>query len=392
MKKFLKILGVTVLSFAIIFASCFIPMKLKQSETSLNKVSASRIPPSSTDSDITTSESTLFLGSDLFLLDLNSMTTNDTVTDFSSYINNGQYITATSSYRFQFGFSSTPFSNQYQFALVYKAQASYSSYRYVSSYSSSSASDISHYNELMYAPIPNFSISDLSSSFVPNENYVSHHVTLMQNCRSGGSVVGYLNFGFSIYRDNTSTNSFVEPTFDMQYICLLNYTEVEPILGVPYASRFVGSNIICYVDSAGYYYLIYINTGNYNDINGQSYFFKYRRYSLIDIASLTDNDFYNQGLSDGFQSGYDSGALDGYQNGFSVGDNEGFSRGYNEGLNTANSYTFYNLIGAVFDAPLNTFTSLFNFEILGVNILNFLSSILTLCIVIWLIKLALGGK
>ena len=50
------------------------------------------------------------------------------------------------------------------------------------------------------------------------------------------------------------------------------------------------------------------------------------------------------------------------------------------------------LIGSVIDVPVNAFTSLLNFEVLGVNLLAFITGLLTLAVVIFIVKLCIGGK
>jgi hypothetical protein len=110
-----------------------------------------------------------------------------------------------------------------------------------------------------------------------------------------------------------------------------------------------------------------------------------------------------QGYDSGYNEGYDLGESNGYQNGYNDGVNtnnsgayqEGYNRGYingkqdgyNLGVESAHQYTFTNLISAVIDVPINTFTSLFNFEILGVNLSGFFLGLLTCCVVIAIVKL-----
>lgn len=55
-------------------------------------------------------------------------------------------------------------------------------------------------------------------------------------------------------------------------------------------------------------------------------------------------------------------------------------------VRASNTYTFNSLISSVIDVPIRAFTSLFNFELLGVNLANFFFAILTVCIVLAIIK------
>ena len=62
------------------------------------------------------------------------------------------------------------------------------------------------------------------------------------------------------------------------------------------------------------------------------------------------------------------------------------------GASEANQYTFFNLISAVIDAPVKAFTGLLNFDVLGFNILGFITGLLTLGLIIWVITILLGKK
>lgn len=112
--------------------------------------------------------------------------------------------------------------------------------------------------------------------------------------------------------------------------------------------------------------------------------------------NFTDSEKYNQGYlngeSDGYTKGYSVGKNDGYNQGFSQGKNVGYNNGYNQGVSESNDYTFLGLISATIDAPITYFTSLFNFELLGVNLSAFLTGLFTLCVIITIVRLVLGGK
>lgn len=90
--------------------------------------------------------------------------------------------------------------------------------------------------------------------------------------------------------------------------------------------------------------------------------------------------------SAGYNDGYSAGESSGYKKGYSAGDSAGYSRGYNYGVSTANDYTFLGLMSSVVDAPITAFTSLFNFEIFGVNLSGFILGVFTLCIIIFVVR------
>lgn len=102
-------------------------------------------------------------------------------------------------------------------------------------------------------------------------------------------------------------------------------------------------------------------------------------YDLNYRNSAIVQDSYNQGYREGSIVGREEGRKDGYADGKAV--------GYKEGVAAANDYTFDGLLTAVIDVPVQAFTSLFNFEILGVNLANFFLALLSICIVLAVVKL-----
>lgn len=108
--------------------------------------------------------------------------------------------------------------------------------------------------------------------------------------------------------------------------------------------------------------------------------------------NLSDNVVYQDGYNKGVDVGYSQGQVDGYYEGYDDGKRFGYRVGYSDGVGQSNDYTFFGLISAVIDAPLTYFTSLFNFDLLGVNLSSFIASLFTLCVIITVVKLCIGGK
>lgn len=102
---------------------------------------------------------------------------------------------------------------------------------------------------------------------------------------------------------------------------------------------------------------------------------------------------YAEGDSDGFDDGQSMGYAQGYDDGYSEGDIAGYNRGYNlghaDGVATANDYSFFSLMSSVVDVPINAILSLFNFELFGFNLQPLLTTLLTLCVALAVIKLIL---
>lgn len=63
---------------------------------------------------------------------------------------------------------------------------------------------------------------------------------------------------------------------------------------------------------------------------------------------------------------------------------------FNGGSSSNNGeYSFFNLISAVIDAPIQAFTSLFNFDLLGINLTSFFLALLSVAVFIAIIRLIL---
>lgn len=131
-----------------------------------------------------------------------------------------------------------------------------------------------------------------------------------------------------------------------------------------------------------------LNDSTYTWLDNYSYVFKQRTYYL-------NNDYLNsQQYQRGYSVGYNNGQNAGYSSGYSAGVeavsqtqyNSGYSAGYNEGVSNSNNYSFLGLISAVIDAPIKAFTGLFNFNLLGVNIMQFITALFTLAVIITIVK------
>lgn len=120
------------------------------------------------------------------------------------------------------------------------------------------------------------------------------------------------------------------------------------------------------------------------DLNLRNY------YLTLSIAN--NNTYYENGYTDGYNAGLSVGSENGYTDGYNAGQTIGYENGYSAGIVAGGDHTFMSLIGAVIDAPVSAFTSLLNFELLGVNILGFITGLLTLALIIFIIKLCIGGK
>lgn len=114
-------------------------------------------------------------------------------------------------------------------------------------------------------------------------------------------------------------------------------------------------------------------------------------FDLSNFVSLSNDVYINMGYQNA-KVYYDELIKTKTQESFLQGMNKGYEAGFQEGKLQGGNYTFTSLIGAVFDAPIEAFRGLFNFEILGTNMQGFVLALLTLSVIIVVIKFALGGK
>lgn len=66
-----------------------------------------------------------------------------------------------------------------------------------------------------------------------------------------------------------------------------------------------------------------------------------------------------------------------------------YNAGYQKGVDDSGNYSFASLIGAVVDAPVNAFKSMFNFELLGVNLTGFFMALFVLCVIVSILRVVL---
>ena len=104
------------------------------------------------------------------------------------------------------------------------------------------------------------------------------------------------------------------------------------------------------------------------------------------------SNFVVKGRGSNFNVAIDNANKQGYNKGYQEGKIAGETIGYQLGVKDQGDYTFMGLLGAVFDAPIQAFKGLLNFEILGVDMTAFVSSLFALAIIVVIIKISLGGK
>lgn len=99
---------------------------------------------------------------------------------------------------------------------------------------------------------------------------------------------------------------------------------------------------------------------------------------------------YDSGYRDGIDNGYNEGYTDGYDTGMNDYYDSRYQQGYQDGINyesqLANRYTFMSLFGAIADTPIMIMRNLLNFDVFGVSAMTIVMSMITGCIVLFLIR------
>ena len=112
--------------------------------------------------------------------------------------------------------------------------------------------------------------------------------------------------------------------------------------------------------------------------------------SLPNIYNLVNNAF---GSADGgYYDGYNTGYQDGSSTGYGQGYDTGYADGYANGVEIdTTAFTIFNGILSIGMIPINVFLAMFDFEILGINLSNFVMSLLTVLVTLWIIRTITGS-
>ena len=110
-------------------------------------------------------------------------------------------------------------------------------------------------------------------------------------------------------------------------------------------------------------------------------------YSEGETAGLTTgyNNGYTEGETAGFTTGYNNGysagetagLATGYNNGYTEGKTEGFNNGYSAGEQSTVSKDIVSIIGEIAMAPYTAISSMFDFEIFGLNVAGLIFQFIT---------------
>lgn len=98
----------------------------------------------------------------------------------------------------------------------------------------------------------------------------------------------------------------------------------------------------------------------------------------------------NFAYKDGVKHIDDNKYMQGYEDGKRAQSQSYYEEGYSDGYTAAGSGTFTNLFTAVIDAPVQAFTNLLDFEILGVDMKKFALALVSIALVLAIVRFVLG--
>lgn len=121
-----------------------------------------------------------------------------------------------------------------------------------------------------------------------------------------------------------------------------------------------------------------LNIEFFIDVPGASYY----EFSFNDFV-LNFYGGYNAGFTAGYNVGYNDAKNDFYNSRYQL----GYSDGFNEGA--SGQYSFFALISAVVETPINAVLGVLNFNFLGINLKDFFLSIFTIALIVLILKFVL---
>lgn len=255
-----------------------------------------------------------------------------------------------------------------------------------------------YYSPLAYLTFSVFGSQWYSLSITDNGTFYFDRLNL--NCRTFGTVSDVWGTRFF---ESTPTNMYYHVSGFSGYD-LSNYA-IDAI-DFYYSYSFSNYNYI----SASYSYKVWFTSALYDYFYVDFWFnFEFTMPDFSPISSVGFNTpfdtVYHYFTSPGsffgtiylhfntdFDAQYEQGFNDGKEsaNNTVTPSSASYSAGYTQGLNDAGNYTFFSLISSVIDVPVQAFLNLFDFDILGVNLRGFFASLLAVCLVIIVVKFALG--
>ena len=203
-----------------------------------------------------------------------------------------------------------------------------------------------------------------------------------------GSVYYYLNSQLLYQNGFSYAAGFTFYDFELSIDCDLSTLGIEVDFG--YESYDVAFNVDYWADyiyDSADYETATLSTIYYIDEGEGTIFTRFLNSQMgYQLSSYTNfNDGFNYGYAEGDKDGYARGVEDGKK----IGYGEGLQAGY-EVDETA--FTIFNGILTIGMIPINFFLSIFNFNILGIDMSAFVSALLSVCIVVIIFRFIFNGR
>ncbi len=227
---------------------------------------------------------------------------------------------------------------------------------------------------------------------------------------------GLLGVGFSAFFEKYESEIAFpnSATVTLEFVNELPYQYARFVYSgdalLPFTFQFIDRegnyhDIITLMDETGHYSM-YIDPAD--DVDLATLTIKGIRFEFDNAADIeimqisTAPGTYTLGYQSGYNDGHSVGRTDGYSEGFDagnvVGDEKGYLRGYDKGR--ADAYdkqaasgtvasSVRSFVFSLFDAPIDTFMSVFNFEVDGFNIGALVTFIISIALIAFVLKLIL---
>lgn len=111
--------------------------------------------------------------------------------------------------------------------------------------------------------------------------------------------------------------------------------------------------------------------------------------TAVKINSASTVESYLQGKQDGYKAGYNNGYETGKTDGAKTGYNTGYTAGYNEGR-VAPQYSFKEFFIGLGDAFVTIYTSMLNYDFLGINIAGLIGTVVVIVTILIVVKVVLN--
>lgn len=223
-------------------------------------------------------------------------------------------------------------------------------------------------------------LSPFNIDYVESETFY-----INDQLQQGEEPVGY--GGTYLYYDIEHTNAQNQNNWKS----IINFNRMIPSITILFKPT--GNNIYSISVYKNEELINYIPVRYNENLEESDYYFTLPEFNRIELyCDIVLNTAPNQEiiLANTYEQGYLYGYSNGYNQGYAEGESSsygsGYATGYQKGIREANQNSLYNMILAIVDTPIHIFKGIFDFNVLGINLTNFVLSLISILIVVWLLK------